>query len=58
MPVCVRKINDRWRLIECDTGNIARNRNNKPIDGGGHRTESAARRQQTAINSARPPDVR
>ena len=50
MPVSVQRRKGKWRLIE-PSGKLARRKNGKPVDGGGHSSQEAARRQQRAINS-------
>ena len=52
MPVCISKRGEKWRVIECDSGRIAKNASGTAVDGGGHDTESSARRQARAINAS------
>lgn len=52
MSIETKLISGKWRLIETETGNIASNKNNRPIDGGGHEDEDKAKRQAGYINSA------
>lgn len=35
MPVTAIQINRKWRVVEVATGAIAKNKNGKPLDGGG-----------------------
>lgn len=50
MPVKVRRVGNRWRIVETATGKIARNAAGTSIDGGGHATSDAARKQAAAVN--------
>jgi len=50
MPVRVVKRGKKFRLIETDSGQIAKSKNKKPIDGGGHLTKDKAHRQARVIN--------
>jgi hypothetical protein len=50
MPVRVRKMNKRWRLIE-SSGTLAVTRSGAARDGGGHTIKKTAERQAKAINS-------
>lgn len=49
MPYKVVKRAGVYRLVNPRTGKAAKTTNNKAIDGGGHRTESAAKAQVRAI---------
>lgn len=49
MPVSVRLRRGKYRLVE-PSGQIARNRQGTPIDGGGHASLTRARAQQRAVN--------
>lgn len=49
MPVAVKKIGDRFRVVEAATGRVVK-RNGRPIDGNGHTTKEGARKQVAAIN--------
>lgn len=49
MPVKVRKRGDKYRIVE--GGKLAKSKEGKPVDGGGHRSRRKAERQQRAINS-------
>ena len=49
MPLSVKRIGRNQRIIEKQTGKVARNDSGKAIDGGGHRSLDAARRQIQAI---------
>lgn len=51
MPVCVRKRDGKYRIVECSTGRIAKGSRGKARDGGGHRSKASAARQASAINS-------
>ena len=50
MPVTVKKVRDKFRLIE-PNGNVAKNASGTAIDGGGHKTKTKAQRQAAAVNS-------
>lgn len=50
MPVCRRRIDDMWRIVECESGRIATTPKGTARDGGGHESEAKARAQQRAIN--------
>lgn len=52
MPVKVKRLAGRFRVVEAEGEKLARNSAGTPVDGGGHRSEAAARRQATAINLA------
>lgn len=52
MPVIVLKRRGRYRVVEADTRRIAKTKNNKARDGGGHRSKKKAERQARAINAA------
>ena len=49
MPAKVAKRGDKFRVVEPD-GKLVRNRAGTPVDGGGHSSEAAAKRQASAIN--------
>jgi hypothetical protein len=51
MPVKVKKIDDKYRIVEED-GSVARTKggSGKPHDGGGHRSRTKAEAQARAIN--------
>ncbi len=53
MPITVRKIGDKFRIIEKATGKIAKTSKGNPVDGGGHSSKAMAKRQERAINSGR-----
>lgn len=44
MPISVKKIKDKFRLVEPD-GSIAKNKKGTAIDGGGHSSRSDASKQ-------------
>lgn len=50
MPVTVKKIGRKYRVVE-PNGRVAKTKNGKPIDGGGHATKAMASRQARAVNS-------
>ena len=50
MPLKGKKINGKWRIIEADTGEIAKNDSGTALDGGGHETPAQASRQISAIS--------
>lgn len=49
MPLTVHKRDGKYRLINKTTGRIEKNKNGKPIDGGGHISKEKAMRQVKAI---------
>lgn len=52
MPLVVRKRGDKYRILESDTGRIARGRTGKALDRGGSRNATSLRKQAAAINIA------
>ena len=50
MPVKVTKRKDKFRVVESNTGKIAKNKSGTAVDGGGHNTRSGAQRQASAVN--------
>ena len=52
MPVTVSKRGDKHRIIEKDSGRIAKTSKGNPRDGGGHASKAKAQRQARAINSS------
>lgn len=50
MPVMVRKMGNKYRVVEKSTGQVAKNDAGTPVDGGGHGSAGAAARQASAIN--------
>jgi hypothetical protein len=50
MPVTVRKRGDKFRVIEVETGKIAKNKGGTALDGGGHKSKDKAGRQARAVN--------
>ena len=52
MPVKVQKRGDVYRVIEADSGRIAKTMNGNPRDGGGHGDRDKAMRQARAMNMA------
>lgn len=51
MPAKAEKRGEKWRVVEADSGSLVRNTKGTPVDGGGHRTEAAAKRQARAVNA-------
>ena len=51
MPVAVKVINKMYRVVEKNTGKIAKTKNGRAVDGGGHISKNKALRQVRAINS-------
>lgn len=49
MPLSIKKVNDKWRLIGPD-GKIEKNKEGNPVDGGGHSSKEGAIKQMQAIN--------
>jgi hypothetical protein len=52
MPLIVRKRGDKYRILESETGRIARGRTGKALDRGGSRSATSLRKQAAAINIA------
>lgn len=52
MPVTVRKVKGKWRVVEADTGRIAKNRAGTAVDGGGHESREQAIEQARAVNAS------
>ncbi len=50
MPVSVAQRGDLFRIIESD-GKLAKNKAGSVVDGGGHKTRSAAEAQSRAVNA-------
>jgi len=50
MPVIVKKRGDKFRVIESDTGRIAKNQAGTALDGGGKKSKAAAQKQASAVN--------
>jgi len=50
MPVKVTKRGKKFRVVESDTGRIAKNAAGTPLDGGGKASKAAVQRQATAVN--------
>lgn len=50
MPVKAEKRGRKFRVIESDTGKIARNFGGTALDGGGHTTKKKATAQARAVN--------
>lgn len=51
MPVTVSKRGSKYRVVEKDGGAVAKNKAGTPVDGGGHESEQAAKRQASAMNA-------
>ena len=51
MPVSVRKLNGKYRVVEAGSDKLA-TRNGRPIDGGGFSSKERALRQVGAVNSS------
>lgn len=52
MPVTVKKIKGKFRVVEAETGRPARNAAGTSLDGGGHDSEQHAKRQARAVNAS------
>ena len=50
MPLTVKKIKDKHRVVEIKTGKIAKNAAGTAIDGGGFDSEAQAKKQMAAVN--------
>ena len=51
MPVMTRKLRGKFRLIESESGKLARNEKGTPIDGGGSQDKAKVDRQARAVNA-------
>jgi len=51
MPVKVRQIGRKYRVVEADSGAVATGSKGNPRDGGGHQSEAKAKRQAAIINA-------
>ena len=52
MPVCVKKIKNKYRIIEFDSNAIAKNKSGTALDCGGHDSIQAALKQMRAVNAS------
>ena len=52
MPVHVKKVAGKFRVVDDSTNRITREPTGTAVDGGGHRYEQKAYRQTEAINRA------
>lgn len=52
MPVTLKKIGKKWRVVVAATGEIETNNRGTALDGGGHVTRDAALAQVRAINTS------
>lgn len=52
MPVTVRKRGKKHRVVESETGRIAKNKGGTALDGGGHYNPNMANSQARAVNSS------
>lgn len=50
MPYIIKKRGDKFRIIDKNTGKVARRSTGKPVDGGGKKTKSAVMPQMQAMN--------
>jgi len=50
MPATVAKRGEKYRVVE-DDGSLVKNKQGTPVDGGGHKSRSAAEAQARAINA-------
>lgn len=50
MPVKITKRKNKYRIIETETGKIAKNKAGTALDGGGHKTSGQAQKQASAVN--------
>ena len=53
MPVITRFIKDKYRVVESETGKIAKNKAGTALDGGGHTLRKDAQAQARAINASK-----
>ena len=52
MPVTVKKLRGKFRVVEAKTGRVAKNNKGTSVDGGGYSSEAHAKRQARAINAS------
>jgi hypothetical protein len=52
MPLTVRKRGNKYRVVEKETGHIAKNKAGTAIDGGGKPSKASAMKQAQAVNIA------
>ena len=50
MPLTVKKRGEKYRVVEVNTGKIAKNASGTALDGGGKKSKSAVMKQAQAIN--------
>lgn len=50
MPVTVKKRNGKYRLVDITTGKLTKTKAGTSADGGGHKSQAAAKKQMAAIN--------
>ena len=50
MPVSVKKMGDKFRVVESRTGKVATGQKGTSVDGGGHASHADALAQVNAIN--------
>lgn len=51
MPVMVKKLGKKYRVVEVVTGNPATNKAGTALDGGGHKSKHDAQSQASAVNA-------
>jgi hypothetical protein len=56
MPVQVKRLRGKFRIVEEGTNRLARSKNDKPMDGGGHKSRVKAHRQAAHINDSKERD--
>lgn len=52
MPVKCVKRGDTHRVVEAETGRIAKSKNGEARDGGGHKSPEKCKKQARAINAS------
>ena len=52
MPVTTKKVRGKYRVVEADSGKIAKNNSGTAVDGGGHASDKKAKAQARAINAS------
>ena len=50
MPLTTKKLGKKWRVVEVNTGDIAKNAGGTALDGGGHESKTGAQSQAAAVN--------
>jgi len=52
MPVTTKKVGEKFRVVEANSGQIAKNKGGTALDGGGHGSKGKAAAQARAVNAS------